>query len=102
MTSDHLERARDRVLMGNALRNYLKQESGASRYHESGHALAAVLLPNADPLHKVSIIPRGMALGVTMALQKRIATSWKSYEDEWSDAGGRMAKDSYGEVSAGC
>ena len=61
VTSDHLERARDRVLMGQTREATIlnKEERERVAYHESGHALAAVLLPNADPLHKVSIIPRG-------------------------------------------
>ena len=43
-------------------------EKEAIAYHEAGHALCAALLPNTDPLHKVTIIPSGMALGVTMQL----------------------------------
>ena len=43
-------------------------EKRNTAYHEAGHALVAAVLPNADPLHKVTIIPRGMALGVTMQL----------------------------------
>ncbi|MEC7153625.1 MAG: ATP-dependent zinc metalloprotease FtsH, partial [Actinomycetota bacterium] len=66
----HLEQARDRVLMGQTREATVLNSHERERvaYHESGHALAAALMPNADPLHKVSIIPRGMALGVTMTL----------------------------------
>ena len=64
------ELAKDKVLMG-AERKSLILSDGEKRntaFHEAGHALVAAVLPNADPLHKVSIIPRGMALGVTMQL----------------------------------
>ena len=44
------------------------EEKKNTAYHEAGHALVAAMLPHADPLHKVTIIPRGMALGVTMQL----------------------------------
>ena len=68
--AEDLEVARDRILMGQkrdslALTN---DEKEAIAYHEAGHALCAALLPNTDPLHKVTIIPSGMALGVTMQL----------------------------------
>ena len=68
--AEDLEVARDRILMGQkrdslALTN---DEKEAIAYHEAGHALCAALLPHADPLHKVTIIPSGMALGVTMQL----------------------------------
>ncbi len=64
------DQARDKVLMG-AERKSLsmsEHERVTCAYHESGHAVVAALLPNADPLHKVTIIPRGRALGVTMQL----------------------------------
>ena len=66
----HIELARDRVLMGQkreslALSN---DEKETIAYHEAGHAVCAAVLPTADPLHKVTIIPSGMALGVTMQL----------------------------------
>ena len=47
------------------------EEKRVTAYHEAGHALVAAKLPHADPLHKVTIIPRGMALGVTMQLPDR-------------------------------
>ena len=43
-------------------------------YHEAGHALVAAIVPNADPIHKVTIVPRGLAMGVTQQLPKRSAT----------------------------
>ena len=66
----HFDMARDRVLMG-VKRDSLvmsPEEREMTAYHETGHALCAALLPDYDPLHKVTIIPTGMALGVTMTL----------------------------------
>jgi cell division protease FtsH len=64
------EEAIDRVIAGPERKSRImsQREKELVAYHESGHALTAKLLPNADPLHKVTIIPRGMALGVTMQL----------------------------------
>ncbi len=64
------ELAKDKVLMGAERKSMIltEAEKRTTAYHEAGHAVVAVVLPNADPLHKVSIIPRGMALGVTMQL----------------------------------
>ncbi|HEX5481055.1 MAG TPA: ATP-dependent zinc metalloprotease FtsH [Terriglobia bacterium] len=64
------EAAKDKVLMGAARRSMIlsDDEKKTTAYHEAGHALVALMVPGADPLHKVTIIPRGMALGVTMQL----------------------------------
>src|SRR5262245_35724946 len=64
------ELAKDKVLMGAERKSMLltEEEKKVTAYHEAGHAIVAALMPNADPLHKVTIIPRGMALGVTMQL----------------------------------
>ncbi len=64
------ENSKDKVLMGAERRSMIMSESEkrTTAYHEAGHALVAVLLPEADPIHKVTIIPRGMALGVTQLL----------------------------------
>ncbi|HVO82087.1 MAG TPA: ATP-dependent zinc metalloprotease FtsH [Terriglobales bacterium] len=64
------ELAKDKVLMGVERKSLLLSdaEKKVTAYHEAGHALVAAKLPNSDPLHKVTIIPRGMALGVTMQL----------------------------------
>jgi cell division protease FtsH len=70
VTNHDFDQARDKVLMG-AERKSLSMsdhERITCAYHESGHAVVAALLPHADPLHKVTIIPRGRALGVTMQL----------------------------------
>jgi len=65
-----MERARDKVLMGVERRSVALSELDRVNcaYHEAGHAVVAALLPLADPLHKVSIVPRGRAMGVTMQL----------------------------------
>jgi cell division protease FtsH len=64
------EFAKDKVLMGSERRSMIisEEEKKVTAIHEAGHALLAVVLPYADPIHKVTIIPRGMALGVTMQL----------------------------------
>ena len=65
-----MQAARDKVLMGAERRSLImsEHERKTCAYHEAGHAIVAALLPEADPLHKVTIIPRGRALGVTMQL----------------------------------
>ena len=67
---EDLEYAKDKVLMGVERKTLMltDEEKRVTAYHEAGHALVAALLPKADPLHKVTIIPRGRALGVTMQL----------------------------------
>jgi cell division protease FtsH len=64
------ELAKDKVLMGAERKSMLltDEEKRVTAYHEAGHAIVAALMPHSDPLHKVTIIPRGMALGVTMQL----------------------------------
>ncbi len=66
----HFDMARDRVIMGVKRDSLVMSETERemTAYHEAGHALCAALLPDYDPLHKVTIIPTGMALGVTMTL----------------------------------
>ncbi len=70
VTMDDFEEAKDKVLMGKERKSLIltETEKRVIAYHEGGHALVASKLPNADPLHKVTIIPRGRALGVTMQL----------------------------------
>ena len=64
------EDAKDKVLMGTERRSMIisEEEKKTTAYHESGHAMVARLLPNTDPIHKVTIIPRGRALGLTQQL----------------------------------
>jgi cell division protease FtsH len=90
------ENARDRVVLG-ARRESLvmsAEERRATAYHEGGHALLATVLTHGDPLHKVTILPRGMALGVTWSLpQERHTYSKEFFEDTICKAmGGRVAE----------
>jgi cell division protease FtsH len=69
VTSEHLEQAKDKVLMGGERKMALSElEKKITAFHEAGHTLVARLLPGTDPIHKVTIIPRGRALGVTQQL----------------------------------
>ena len=69
VTMSHLEKAKDKILMGGERKMFISdQEKRITAYHEAGHALVAKLLPGTDPVHKVTIIPHGMALGVTQQL----------------------------------
>jgi cell division protease FtsH len=70
VSHEDFELAKDKVLMGVARKSMVinDQEKRVTAYHEAGHAMVAVLTSGADPLHKVTIIPRGMALGVTQQL----------------------------------
>jgi len=70
VTHEDFELAKDKVMMGVARKSMLinEHEKRVTAYHEAGHAMVAVLTVGADPLHKVTIIPRGMALGVTQQL----------------------------------
>ena len=70
VTMDCFEMAKDKVMMGRERRSMIisENEKRSTAYHEGGHAIVATLTPGADPIHKVSIIPRGMALGVTQQL----------------------------------
>ena len=70
VTMADFEMSKDKVLMGVERKSMIlsDEEKKNTAYHEAGHALVAAMTPGADPLHKVTIIPRGMALGVTMQL----------------------------------
>jgi len=70
ITMVHMEQAKDKVMMGAERRSMIitEKEKGITAYHEAGHALVAMLLPGTDPIHKVTIIPRGRALGLTLQL----------------------------------
>ena len=94
------ELAKDKILMGAERKSMILSESEkrTTAYHEAGHAVVAVMVPNADPLHKVSIIPRGMALGVTMQLPVDDKHNYsKVYcEDQLAILmGGRIAEEIY-------
>jgi cell division protease FtsH len=100
------ENARDRVVMG-ARRESLVlsgEEKRATAIHEGGHAILTTVLPNADPLHKVTILPRGMALGVTWSLPEERHTYSKEYFDDviCRAMGGRVAeKIVFGHLNSG-
>jgi cell division protease FtsH len=70
VTMHHLEMAKDKVMMGTERRSMIitEEEKETTAYHEAGHTLVALLIPGTDPVHKVSIIPRGRALGLTQYL----------------------------------
>ena len=90
------ENARDRVVLGAQRESVIMsaEEKKATAYHEGGHALLSTVLPHGDPLHKVTILPRGMALGVTWSLpQERHTYSKEYFEDTICKAmGGRVAE----------
>ena len=105
--NDDFEYARDRVLMGQRRESLVlsDREKELTAYHEAGHAVCAAVLPNADPLHKVTILPIGMALGVTQQLP---AEDRHSYDQAYLEdsiivaMGGRIAeKIVFGVVSTG-
>ncbi len=97
VTQSEFEDAKDKVMMGAERRSMAmtEEEKLATAYHEAGHAIVNVLVPHNDPLHKVTIIPRGRALGVTMSLPERDKLS---YSKQWCEArlamtfGGRVAE----------
>ncbi len=80
----HFDQARDRVIMGVKRDSLVMSESERemTAYHEGGHALCAAVLPGYDPLHKVTIIPTGMALGVTMTLPEEDRHSMRKTQAE--------------------
>src|ERR1019366_6836075 len=94
------ELAKDKILMGAERKSMILSDSEkrTTAFREAGHAVVAVLMPNADPLHKVSIIPRGMALGVTMQLPTDDKHNYsKVYCDDQLAIlmGGRIAEEIY-------
>jgi cell division protease FtsH len=97
VTQQEFEDSKDKVMMGAERRSMImtEEEKLATAYHEAGHALVSLKVPGGDPLHKVTIIPRGRALGVTMNLPERDKLS---YSKQWCEAriamsfGGRCAE----------
>ena len=102
-----LEEARDKVLWGRERKSagYSQIERETTAWHEAGHALLQLLLKNADPLHKVTIIPRGRALGATMSLPERdVLNRTRSYflDQMAVCCGGRIAEKMHtGDISTG-
>ncbi len=103
----HFEMSRDRVLMGQRRESMAlaDREKEAIAYHEAGHAVAAAVLPHADPVHKVTILPMGMALGVTQQLpvdEKHIYRQDYIEDSLVVRMGGRIAEDLvFGVISTG-
>jgi cell division protease FtsH len=98
VTQADFEDAKDKVMMGAERRSMAmtEEEKKLTAYHEAGHALVGMFVPGNDPLHKVTIIPRGQALGVTFNLPERDRLSWKKMELEARLAsvfGGRIAEE---------
>jgi cell division protease FtsH len=97
VTMAEFEDAKDKVMMGAERRSMVmsEDEKKLTAYHEGGHAIVALHVPKHDPLHKVTIIPRGRALGLTMSLPERDALSQSKLELESKIAmafGGRVAE----------
>jgi cell division protease FtsH len=107
VTMFDFEEAKDKVLMGKERRSMIlsDEEKKTTAYHEAGHTLVAKLLPGTDPVHKVSIIPRGRALGVTMQLpvDERHTYSKTYLENNLAVLfGGRAAEElMFGEITTG-
>ncbi len=97
VTMEHFERAKDKIMMGAERKSMIMKddEKKLTAYHEAGHAIVGRLVPEHDPVYKVSIIPRGRALGVTMFLpeEDRYSYSRKHLESQISSLfGGRIAE----------
>ena len=101
------ESAKDKVLMGAERKSLIitDEEKKVTAFHEAGHALLAALVPHSDPLHKVTIIPRGMALGLTQQLPSEEKHNWTREALEARIAvfmGGRIAEDmTFGQITTG-
>ena len=98
VTMDHFERAKDKIMMGSERRSMLmsEDEKKLTAYHEAGHAIVGRLVPEHDPVHKVTIIPRGRALGVTLFLPEadRYSNSKTYLESRLASLyGGRVAEE---------
>ena len=95
---EEMERAKDKIMMGAERRSMVmsEKEKKLTAYHEAGHAIIGRLVPSHDPVYKVSIIPRGRALGVTMFLpeEDRYSISKEQLESQLSSLfGGRIAEE---------
>src|ERR1044072_5909028 len=94
---DDFEAARDRILMGQRRESMAlsDDEKEVIAYHEGGHAVLAYVLEHADPVHKVTILPTGMALGVTQELrEEHHIYKWEDIEDSLVvRLGGRLAEE---------
>ena len=98
VSMDHFERAKDKIMMGAERRSMVmsEKEKKLTAYHEAGHAIVGRLVPEHDPVYKVTIIPRGRALGVTMFLpeQDKYSVSRKQLDSQMASLfGGRVAEE---------
>jgi cell division protease FtsH len=98
VTMEEFERAKDKIMMGAERRSMVmsEQEKRNTAYHEAGHAIVGMSLPEHDPVYKVTIIPRGRALGVTMFLPEEDRYSYSKRRIEGQIAslfGGRIAEE---------
>ena len=104
---DDFERAKDKIFMGAERKSMVisPEEKRKTAYHESGHAIIGMTLPDCDPVHKVTVIPRGRALGVTWSLPEQ--DRFSLYKDQMLSEicmlfGGRVAEELFvGNVSTG-
>jgi cell division protease FtsH len=98
VTMDDFERAKDKIMLGTERRSMVltEKERRLTAYHEAGHAVIGLRVPGMDPLHKVTIVPRGRALGITASLPEE---DRHSYTKEWLEGqltmlyGGRVAEE---------
>ncbi len=95
---DDFEKAKDKVIMGSERKSMVisDEDKKNTAYHEAGHTLVGKLLPGLDPIHKVTIIPRGMALGLTQTLPEKDSLSYsKTQAENWIAFafGGRAAEE---------
>ncbi len=98
VSMDHFERAKDKIMMGAERRSMVmsEKEKKLTAYHEAGHAVVGRLVPEHDPVYKVTIIPRGRALGVTMFLpeEDKYSVSRKQLDSQIASLfGGRVAEE---------
>ena len=98
VSMDHFERAKDKVMLGTERRSMVltENEKRLTAYHEAGHAVIGLRVPGLDPIHKVTIVPRGRALGITASLPSE---DRHSYTKDWLEGqlvmlfGGRVAEE---------
>jgi len=98
VTMDHFERAKDKIMMGSERRSMVmtEEQKRMTAYHEAGHAIVGRLVPEHDPVYKVSIMPRGRALGITMFLpeEDKYSHSKRALESQLASLfGGRIAEE---------
>ena len=107
IVQEYLEEAIDRVIAGPERKTRIlsEKERRITAYHEAGHALVGHMLPNADPIHKISIIPRGQALGYTQSLpteDKFLVAKSEMVDDMAMFLGGRVAEEiAFGDITTG-